>query len=120
MVQIRGVAATLLLLRNQLRWAFKGKTGRTPMRDNWSILYDKSGLETFEALATAVQQVREYFSSRKLPEPPLPENLLPLVPCNLTVFERKDALGATRGKMQFLSLRGDPLYEADWEISPST
>jgi hypothetical protein len=55
-----------------------------------------------------------------LPEPPLPESLLPLVPCNLTVLERKDALGAMEGKIQFLSQNGDSLYEADWEISPGT
>ena len=57
-----------------------------------SVLYEATDLTTRAALAAAVAQMREYFNEHHLVPPPLPQDVLELVPCSLSATETQTNL----------------------------
>jgi hypothetical protein len=53
----------------------------------------------------------------RLPQPPLPDNFLALVPCSLLVTETPGYAGANTGKIRLADPDGAVLYEQEWVIS---
>jgi hypothetical protein len=60
---------------------------------------------------------RELFDEFRMPTPPLPENVLTLVPCSLLVTETQGKGGLRTGKIKLTDPHGGVLYENEWSIS---
>ena len=83
-----------------------------------SVLYEATDLTTRAALAAAVAQMREYFNEHHLAPPPLPQDVLELVPCSLSATETQTNAGKI-GRLIIAKLDGVGLYESEWTIAPA-
>jgi hypothetical protein len=83
-----------------------------------SVLYEATNLATPAALAGAVAQMQEYFNEHDLAQPPLPHDVLELVPCSLRTTETQTNTGKI-GRLIIAKPDGVVLYESEWRISPA-
>jgi hypothetical protein len=63
-------------------------------------------------------QMREYFNEHHLAPPPLPQDVLELVPCSLSATETQTNAGKI-GRLIIAKLDGVVLYESEWTIAPA-
>ena len=84
------------------------------------ITYEKLNILTGAQMALAVADLREYYKMDRLPQPPLPNHALYLVPCNLRVTETHGANGLKTGKVLITSPSGETLFEQEWLVSPGS
>jgi hypothetical protein len=84
---------------------------------NTRVLVEVTNLATRGALALTINWMRELFDEFRVPTPPLPENVLTLVPCSLLVTETQGKGGLRTGKIKLTDPHGGVLYENEWSIS---
>jgi hypothetical protein len=60
--------------------------------------------------------MREYFNEHHLAPPPLPQDVLELVPCSLSATETQTNAGKI-GRLIIAKLDGVVLYESEWTIA---
>jgi hypothetical protein len=96
------------------------------VREQTSVLYEATNLATPAALAGAIAQMREYFNEHHLAQPPLPHDVLELVPCSLRTTETQTNAGkvgrliiARPDGVVLYEPDGVVLYESEWTISPA-
>jgi hypothetical protein len=87
------------------------------MRANPSVMIEVGIIQTPVVMTQAVIWMREHFTELRLPQPPLPDNFLALVPCSLLVTETPGYAGANTGKIRLADPDGAVLYEQEWVIS---
>jgi hypothetical protein len=68
-------------------------------------------------LALTIHWMRELFREQGLPQPPVPENVLNLAPCSLSVTETPGDGGLITGKIKLADPDGAVLYEEEWIIA---
>jgi hypothetical protein len=75
-------------------------------------------LQNQAQLAQAIIDLRETYKTFQLPQPPLPDNFLQMVPCSLVVTETHGENGLLMGKVLITNLEEQTLYEQEWLLSP--
>ena len=88
------------------------------MHEKTGIVCEVTNVEKAE-LAQTIRWVLEDYKEDGLSPPPLPENVLDLVPCDFNVIETYGANGLTTGKVLITDLDGEPLFEKEWMV-PTT
>jgi hypothetical protein len=82
-----------------------------------SLIMEVTNLAHAAQLASVVIDLRNYFKEQDLPQPPLPENLLSFIPCNIRVTEGDGEGGVRLGKVLITNPKGNTLYETEWRIA---
>jgi hypothetical protein len=77
-------------------------------------------LTTSTQLAVVIMDLREHYKEYRLPQPPLPDDVLSLVPCSLDVSESRGANGLVTGKVLITDPKGEVLFEREWVVNPGT
>jgi hypothetical protein len=84
-----------------------------------AVLINATRLENVSALAFTLAETRKYFAAPQHSQPPLPDNVMSLVPCALLITELEEEQGKRVGRIQFLQLDDTPLYDQEWIIGPA-
>ena len=64
------------------------------MAKNTDITFEVLNIQTEGQMVSAVIQLREYYEFEKLPQPPLPADVIKLAPCDLRITETLGAANA--------------------------
>ena len=88
------------------------------MAKNADITFEVLNIQTEGQMVSAVIQLREYYEFEKLPQPPLPANVIKLAPCDLQITETLGASELKTGKVLITSPSGKTLYEKEWLLNP--
>jgi hypothetical protein len=80
------------------------------MREQTTVLYEATNLDTPATLAGALAHVEEYFGA----QPSFPDNVLELVFCGVRITETTFETGPKR-RLEITKPNGVVLYETEWK-----
>jgi len=80
------------------------------------ILIEATIIENAAALDCILADTRQYFSAPRHTQPPIPDNVMSLVPCKLLITELEGEQEKRLGRIQFLRLDETSLYDQEWPI----
>ena len=79
--------------------------------------FGAKGIENVLQMHQAITDLRDHYRRQGLPQPPLPDDVLQLVPCSIDVTETEGAHGMRTGKVLITKPDGETLFEQDWLVS---
>ena len=81
------------------------------MREQTTVLYEATNLDTPDALAGALTHIREYFGAR----PSFPHNVFELAPCAVRITETMVETGLKR-RFEITKPNGVVIYDTEWTL----
>jgi hypothetical protein len=74
------------------------------------------GIENQAQLQFALMLTRKYFSDANWLQPPIPDNVISFVPCELLITETTNDQRKMTGRIQFLRNDGTSCFDKEWSI----
>ena len=86
------------------------------MREDESLFFDTGLLETIEAAVQSIAWIRDDCRDLGQRQPPLPENILKLVPCRIVITETREEQQASIGHVKVTDADGGVLFEQSYAM----